>query len=157
MNDLIDRIQHAQTRAAEDIVVRNLQRQGLAAVPVDQPVHDDELPNNGPRVKPNDIDAQIAAEHSFTLGAALRALGHPTPDEFDLVTLYAIKLRNGFTVLGQSAVASPENFNADIGTRIAREHAVRQIGPFLGFRLRDRLAAEAHAAESPDPAPGSIV
>ena len=41
---------------------------------------------------------------------------------------------------GASACASPENFNAEIGRRIARENAEREIWPLLGFRLRDELA-----------------
>ena len=49
-------------------------------------------------------------------------------------------MRNGFTVVGHSACASPENYNKDIGERIARENAERQIWPLLGFRLRDELA-----------------
>lgn len=49
-------------------------------------------------------------------------------------------LRNGFAVTGESACASPENFNADIGRRIARENAVNKVWPLLGFRLRDKLA-----------------
>lgn len=47
---------------------------------------------------------------------------------------------NGFTVTGESACASPENFNAEIGRKIARQNAVDKLWPLLGFRLRDKLA-----------------
>ena len=56
-----------------------------------------------------------------------------------LLTFCVLVLRNGFTVTGESACASPENFNAEIGRRIARENAINKVWPLLGFRLRDRL------------------
>ena len=52
-----------------------------------------------------------------------------------------LTLKNGFTVTGESACASPENFNAEIGQKIARSNAREKLWPLLGFRLRDQLAA----------------
>ena len=49
-------------------------------------------------------------------------------------------LRNGFTVTGESACASPENFDAEIGRKIARQNAVQKIWPLLGYELRNHLA-----------------
>jgi Phage protein (N4 Gp49/phage Sf6 gene 66) family len=49
-------------------------------------------------------------------------------------------LHNGFTVLGKSACASAENFDVEIGRKIAREDAVRQLWTLAGYALRDRLA-----------------
>jgi hypothetical protein len=51
-------------------------------------------------------------------------------------------LRNGFAVTGESACASPENFDAEVGRKIARENAVQKIWPLLGFALKERLHAE---------------
>ena len=110
--------------------------------------------DNGPRVTPADIEAEIASEHYFTawdgrLGALARDayVGRARPLENDadlvplgLLTFCVLVLRNGFTVTGESACASPENFNAEIGRRIARENAAEKIWPLLGFRLRDELA-----------------
>ena len=107
-----------------------------------------------PRVTPADIEANIASEHYFTardgrLGALTNEayVGRERPVEGDadlaplgLLTFCVLVLRNGFTVYGASACASPENFNAEIGRRIARENAEREIWPLLGFRLRDELA-----------------
>lgn len=62
------------------------------------------------------------------------------PSALGLLTFRVLVLRNGFTVTGESACASPENFDAAIGRRIARENAVQKIWPLLGFRLRDKLA-----------------
>jgi hypothetical protein len=109
-----------------------------------------------PRVTPADIEAEIASERYFT--AADGVLGayrnggdvHPvggTPSEEEhqtlgLLTFCVLVLRNGFTVTGESACASPENFDAEIGRKIARQNAVAKVWPLLGFRLRDRLQGE---------------
>ena len=103
--------------------------------------------SNGPRVTPADIEAEIVGECYFTaadgaFGAAMRLDGTSLPPDdlpLNLLTFCVLVLRNGFTVTGESACASPENFNADIGRRIARENAVDKVWPLLGFALRQRL------------------
>ena len=100
-----------------------------------------------PRVTPDDIQREIVGEHYFTAEQGAR---HPDaknpldfgdiPENLGLLTFCVLRLRNGFTVTGESACASPENFDAAIGRRIARENAVQKIWPLLGFRLRDKLA-----------------
>lgn len=94
---------------------------------------------NAPRVTPERIDAVIFGEHCFNLGAALRALGHPVGAEFDTVTICALKLANGFTVTGESACASPENFSQEIGSKLARDDARRQIWRLEGYALKSKL------------------
>lgn len=105
-----------------------------------------------PRVTPADIEAEIASEHYFTasegvFGAAYLESSPPfvppadTPNSLGLLTFCVLALRNGFTVTGESACASPENFDAEIGRKIARQNAAQKIWPLLGFRLRDKLAA----------------
>lgn len=69
----------------------------------------------------------------------------PNPDNsdlapLDLLTFCVLVLRNGFTVTGESACAIPENFDAEIGRKIARENAVNKIWPLLGYELRSKLA-----------------
>lgn len=54
-------------------------------------------------------------------------------------------LRNGFTVTGESACASPENFDAAIGRKIARENAVAKVWPLMGYALKTELARPADA------------
>lgn len=56
-----------------------------------------------------------------------------------LLTLCIIELANGFTVVGQSACASPENYNQDIGERLARSDAFSKIWALEGYLLRERL------------------
>jgi hypothetical protein len=57
-----------------------------------------------------------------------------------LLTFCVLVLRNGFTVTGESACASPENFCADVGRKISRAHALNKVWPLLGFQLRSVLA-----------------
>ena len=91
-----------------------------------------------PRVTPADIDAEIKGEYYFTVREAVG--DGPCHAELDLLTFCVLVLKNGFTVTGESACASPENFDAEIGRKIARQNAVNKIWPLLGFRLRDKLS-----------------
>ena len=105
---------------------------------------------DAPRVTPGDIEAEIAGETYFT--AADGVLGAyrshndvyqgtaPHAEPLSLLTFCVLVLRNGFTVTGESACASPENFDAEIGQKVARQNAINKVWPLLGFRLRDRLA-----------------
>lgn len=114
-----------------------------------------------PRVSLKDINDSIAAEHSFTAAQAIVALGQPltgTPVEdddgkvvainspLDLLTMVILVMRNGFVVIGKSAPASPENFDEAKGRTFAREDAIRQLWPLMGFSLRDRLHSDAEDA-----------
>lgn len=106
-----------------------------------------------PRVTPQDIEGNIASEHYFTAaqgdakavedaafaGGAINAAGRATPDALRLLTFCVLVLRNGFTVTGESACASPENFDADLGRKIARQNAVNKIWPLMGYALKQRL------------------
>lgn len=105
-----------------------------------------------PRVTPADIEAEVIAETYFTaaeggLGAykmhddVYQGTGKIHHDALGLLTFCVLVLRNGFTVTGESACASPENFDAELGRKIARRNAEAKIWPLLGFRLRDQLAA----------------
>ena len=55
------------------------------------------------------------------------------------LTVCALTLRNGFIVVGESAAASPENFDQAIGRKIARENARNKIWAFEGYLLREKL------------------
>ncbi|WP_333906875.1 Gp49 family protein [Delftia acidovorans] len=108
-----------------------------------------------PSVTPDDIQREIIGEYFFTAfdgvaGAGynevspdgvLRPFTFKAPGSLGLLTFCVLLLRNGFTVTGESACASPENFDAAIGRKIARQNAEQKIWPLLGFRLRDQLAA----------------
>ena len=110
-----------------------------------------------PRITPADIEANIVSEHYFTARDGRRgALAdgtyvgreRPRPAEedlaaLDLLTFCVLVLRNGFTVTGESACASPENFDAELGRKIARQNAVSKVWPLMGYALKERLTAEA--------------
>ncbi|MCD0493843.1 hypothetical protein LQD23_16300 [Chromobacterium violaceum] len=96
-----------------------------------------------PRVTMADIEVEISSEHYFT--AADGVVGNEEVDspcstrdciQLGLLTFCVLVLRNGFTVTGESACASPENFNAEIGKKIAREKAISKVWPLLGYQLR---------------------
>lgn len=115
---------------------------------------------NAPRIKPDDIKANIASVHYFMASNAIQqegAVHEHGPEGWylgatQLLTFCVIQLRNGFTVTGESACASPENFDAEIGRRIARENAVSKIWPLMGYELRSKLAD----AAAPHPIAGDI-
>jgi hypothetical protein len=100
-----------------------------------------------PRITPADIEANIVSEHYFTAGDGCHAVqtngspGEPShyDSALDLLTFCVLVLRNGFTVTGESACASPENFDAAIGRKIARQNAVNKIWPLMGYALKEKL------------------
>ena len=113
-----------------------------------------------PRITPADIEANITSEHYFTAeegfrGAEVRAACEAAqagdtaaerlewadvPDPLLLLTFCVLVLRNGFTVTGESACASPENFDAELGRKIARQNAVQKMWPLMGYALKEHLA-----------------
>lgn len=110
-----------------------------------------------PRVTPADIEANIASEHYFTaeqgvLGEEFQKGGPSshTPEALALLTFCVLVLRNGFTVTGESACASPENFDPAIGRKIARANAVQKIWPLMGYQLKEQLYQRTQPANAPD-------
>jgi hypothetical protein len=101
-----------------------------------------------PRVTPSDIEANIAAEYSFTADKALE--GCPLIPGLELLTFCVLVLKNGFTVTGESACASPENFDAEIGRKIARQNAVQKIWPLMGYQLKEQLYQRTQPATRPE-------
>ena len=102
-----------------------------------------------PRITPADIEANIASEHYFTAADGASRLSTTSievgasgsvPVALNLLTFCVLILRNGFTVTGESACASPENFDAEIGRKIARENAKQKIWPLMGYELKSKLS-----------------
>ncbi len=81
---------------------------------------------NSPRLTPTLIDETIVSEQY-----------HVFPNT--TLTICALTLRNGYIVTGESASASPENFNHEIGRKIARENARNKIWALEGYLLRNKL------------------
>ena len=99
-----------------------------------------------PRITSADIEANIASEHYFTAeDGVFGVIGKQgmemleCPEPLSLLTFCGLVLRNGFTVTGESACASPENFDAEIGRKIARQNAVQKMWPLMGYELKQKL------------------
>lgn len=80
-----------------------------------------------PRVTQEHIESVIVSEQYHVFGGTT-------------FTACLLTLKNGYTVLGESACASPENFNADIGRKIARENAKNKIWSLEGYLLKEKLS-----------------
>lgn len=65
--------------------------------------------------------------------------GAPVLPELGLLTFCVLVLKNGFTVTGESACASPENFDDELGRKIARQNAVDKMWPLMGYALKQKL------------------
>jgi len=110
-----------------------------------------------PRVTLDQIKAAISQQYTFTAAEAVTAMGaprptDPSPDPLLVLTVCIMVMDNGFTVIGKSAPASPENFNRELGAKFAYEDCIRQLWPLMGFALRDALhhGAEVAAGRSVD-------
>ena len=102
-----------------------------------------------PRITPADVAANITSEFYFTAADGVDGRAWSTAratnsmrdgTALGLLTFCVLVLRNGFTVTGESACASPENFDAEIGQKIARANAVQKIWPLMGYELKQRLS-----------------
>lgn len=112
--------------------------------PIEQEILDKGL--TAPRITMADVEANIASEWYINAGDGVK------PDDFQppvpanhplrLLTFCVLVLKNGFTVTGESACASPENFDAEVGQKIARRNAVDKIWPLMGYELKTRLYEE---------------
>ena len=86
---------------------------------------------NAPRLTPELIDAAVKSVQYHVF-------------EGSQLTVCCITLQNGYTVTGESACASPENFDAEVGQKIAFQNARNKIWGLEGYLLKQRL----HEAKS---------
>ena len=98
-----------------------------------------------PRITPAMLEANIVSRHFFTaedglIGLAAGGEEREYPESLGLLTFCVLVLKNGFTVTGESACASPENFDPEIGRKIAYENAEQKIWPLMGYELKSQLA-----------------
>lgn len=106
-----------------------------------------------PRVTPQRIKDVVVSEHYFTAANGVNGAisvgeycGREKPSEdgsdlapLNLLTFCVMVLENGFTVTGESACASPENFDAELGRKIARQNAESKIWMLEGYTLKQKL------------------
>ena len=84
---------------------------------------------NAPRLTPDQIEARIKSEVYCVFPGTS-------------VTVCLLYLENGFSVTGESASVSVENFDVDIGREIARNNAKSKIWSLEGYLLKQRLHEE---------------
>jgi hypothetical protein len=110
-----DSIETSEREAIEPIE-REIQRKGLTA----------------PRITPADIENAIKhieyVKHTSAGGQVLR---------WAILTT-----QSGFAVVGAPSVAvSPENDDAEVGEKVARQNSTQALWPLLGFALKEKLAS----------------
>lgn len=79
---------------------------------------------NAPRLSPERIDSVIVSEEFWVFQGKHMVC--------------CLTLLNGFTVTGESAVVSPENFREDIGKRLSREKARDKVWAMEAYLLQQR-------------------
>ena len=94
---------------------------------IEQEIQDKGL--TAPRLTPEIIEGKISDEYY-----------HVVPGT--TLTICVLTLENGYTVVGKSAAASPQNFDEELGRKIAREDAKNQIWGLEGYLLKQKLYEE---------------
>lgn len=118
---------------------------------IEQEIQDKGL--NAPRLTPEHIDATISSVNYFTADDGVVGRSHQNkevlfnPGVLSTLTFCVIVLKNGFTVTGESACASPENFDAEIGKKIAYDNARNKIWQLEGYLLKQQIHHEAKMKE----------
>ena len=110
--------------------------------------------DKAPHITPAHIKSKVIGTHFFT---ALDGVFSVLPDmtiiknqevqSLSLLTFCVLVLENGFTVTGESACASPENFNEEIGRKIAYDNAIDKVWLLEGYLLKQNLHEQSQSQE----------
>ncbi len=84
---------------------------------------------NAPRLTPDLIDNRIWYTQYYIFPGTT-------------TTVCCLVLKNGFTIVGKSACASPDNFDAELGQKIAFEDARNKLWVLEGYLLKQKLHEE---------------
>ncbi|MEQ9871067.1 Gp49 family protein [Pectobacterium odoriferum] len=128
------------TQVTDQHIEKEIQAKGLTA----------------PRVTQQHIESAISECHYFTAYDGIRAANMGVGDAWtahkstDLLTFCVLVLKNGFTVSGESACASPENFDSEIGRKISRQNAINKIWPLQGYLLKQHLYEQSVSEPQPE-------
>ena len=90
----------------------------------EQMIQEKEL--NAPRLTPQLIDEIIVDEAYYVFPGTT-------------TTICRLSLKNGFSTIGESAAVSLENFDEEIGRKVARENARDKIWVLEGYLLKQKL------------------
>lgn len=83
----------------------------------------------GPRVTLERVLTKVKSEEFFRVGPTL--------------TICVLTLENGAHVVGESACVATENFDEELGRKIAKDNAVSKIWALEGYLLREKLYRDA--------------
>lgn len=136
-----------QQVAKPDVAARPQAEVSGETVPRCRPLEDEIVAKGltAPRITPKAVEDAVVSEYFFTAMDAVRGdVGIRVGDEvpLSLLTFCVLVMRNGFTVTGESACASPQSFDAAIGRRVARENAIAKAWQLEGYLLKQRLSVE---------------
>lgn len=99
-----------------------------------------------PRVALKDIESEILSVAYMTGDKFLshaEMLNNPTKQHPVLgashTTICMVTMKNGWVVIGMSAPASPENYDAAQGRKLAYDRCIMQIWPLMGYQLKEQL------------------
>jgi len=94
----------------------------------DQQIEDDIVAKglNFPRLNPSNIEEVIVGEQFYRFPGTT-------------VTVCCLALKNGYHVIGEAAAVSADNFDAEIGQKVARQHAKDKIWALEGYLLKEKF------------------
>lgn len=79
------------------------------------------------RITPDDIKAKVKSDHYYVIPNTT-------------TTICSLTLDNGYVVVGESACASPENFDEEVGRKLAYARALEKVWPLEGYLLKEKLS-----------------
>lgn len=103
---------------------------------------------NKTKVTLSQIEDEIVSEFYFTakdgvLGQSQMGTAPANWTGLEYITICVIVTRNGTKLVGvNEGSVSPENFSEKVGRTLAREKAIDQMWPLLGYELRSKLKAQ---------------
>lgn len=122
---------------------------------MDRNTHETILQNQAkaPRITLQQVQDNISSVHYFTAREGVEGTyGGGVDDEcvddadhLKLLTFCVIVAKNGFTFHGSSACAYPENYNGEIGRKIAYERAFNDMWQPMGYMLKQAWFEAQHA------------
>lgn len=100
-----------------------------------------------PRITAADVEAEIASEWYINAadGVVPDEFQPPVPADHPLrqITICVLILRNGHKIVGvNEGPVSAANFNAELGRQYARQKAIDQVWPLLGYELQTKQAKQ---------------
>lgn len=123
--EAFEEIFRASAPAIDETAIWEAVNDVVASAPADAPVN---VPT-GPRVTLEGVLAKVKGEEFFRVG--------PT------MTICILTLENGAHVTGESACVAVENFDEELGRKIAKDKAISKAMELEGYLLREKMYRDA--------------